>query len=113
AYQVSFVDQFEFVTANWVNNANFKENGAGHDPIIGQNDQDPKRVRSFRLNLPGEAQPITTDQDWVMPTGGGYFFAPSIKALKQLAGIDSATQGHKRNVLAASKKRKGKVRRKK
>jgi deferrochelatase/peroxidase EfeB len=86
AYQVSIVDQFEFVTRAWVNNPNFKENGTGFDPIIGQNGDDPSRVRTFQLNLPGETQPISTDQEWVVPTGGGYFFAPSIAGLQHLAG---------------------------
>src|SRR5439155_11481556 len=50
AYQVSIVDQFEFVTRNWVNNADFKHQGAGFDPIIGQNDEKGAgRVRKFRL----------------------------------------------------------------
>jgi Dyp-type peroxidase family len=85
AYQVSIVDQFEFVTQNWVNNPDFKQNGVGHDPIIGQNAADPNRVRTFALNLPNEVQPITADQEWVIPTGGGYFFAPSIDTLQTLA----------------------------
>jgi deferrochelatase/peroxidase EfeB len=92
AYQVSITDQFEFVTMAWANNPNFKDNGVGHDPIIGQNG-DPTRRRMFRLGLPGETAPIETDQDWVIPTGGGYFFAPSINTLRELAsaGVGKAT----------------------
>jgi len=68
AYQTSIVDQFEFVTKNWVNNADFKENGTGFDPIIGQNSVDPTRRRTFKLGLPRrDGPPIETDQDWVVP----------------------------------------------
>jgi deferrochelatase/peroxidase EfeB len=87
AYQTSIVDQFEFVTKFYVNSANFKQSGVGFDPIIGQNAQDPNRRRSFRLNLPGETQPIETDQEWVIPTGGGYFFAPSLNGLRTMASF--------------------------
>jgi Dyp-type peroxidase family len=90
AYQVSIVDQFEFVTRFWANDEDFKEEGAGHDPIIGQNAGGKTRERRFRLNLPGETQPIVTEKEWVIPTGGGYFFAPSIDALAMLAGPASA-----------------------
>lgn len=84
AHQVSIADQFEFVTRNWVNNPSFKRGGVGFDPIIGQNG-DPSRRRAFRLGLPGETAPVETDQEWVVATGGGYFFAPSVAALQALA----------------------------
>lgn len=109
AYETSLVDQFEFVTRAWVNNPNFKESSTppdatepgGHDPIIGQNNnpnaQGTKdRVRAFNLTfVDNQGNPqlkrVSTqvmdpaERDWVIPTGGEYFFAPSISALRMLA----------------------------
>lgn len=97
AYQTSIVNQFEFVQATWVNNAEFKDKSvggklqSGHDLIIGQNNATGgKRTRKFILPLDNagkiELKEITTDEDWVIPTGGGYFFQPSISALCLLSG---------------------------
>lgn len=86
AYQTSIVRQFEFVTQNWVNNPDFKDSGAGHDPIIGQNAADPNRARHFQVPQPnGSAATVTMIAEWVTATGGGYFFAPSLSALATLA----------------------------
>jgi Dyp-type peroxidase family len=95
AFQTSIVEQFEFVTQNWVNNPKFKQTGAGFDPIIGQNNEHPNRVRTFQLNLPDEHQPIETHEEWVIPTGGGYFFAPSIQGLQDLADFAQAKRANR------------------
>lgn len=110
AYETSLVDQFEFVTRAWVNNPGFKEASqpqdaatqpGGHDPIIGQNN-DPNaqgardRIREFNLTyVDDQGKPKLqrvsthlmdpTERDWVIPTGGEFFFAPSISALEMLA----------------------------
>ena len=98
AYQTSILNQFEFVTKrfNAKDNKETFENGGGHDPIIGQNSKDD-RIRRFTLTFPDPDKPnatktvqVTTEAffnktgttDWVSPTAGGYFFAPSICALK-------------------------------
>lgn len=113
AYQTSIVDQFEFIIQKWVNNPDFKEpkgpaptdppplpqdQGGGHDPIIGQNNTAGEdRVRTFTVALQDASSDRRTvrvstagianveNRDWVIPTGGEYFFAPSIDALQMLA----------------------------
>jgi Dyp-type peroxidase family len=100
-YQTSIPKQFEFVQEKWVNNPTFisptplvknhpdgSEITVGFDPIIGQN------------TVNGQVQPRTSDepvpnyptgnvrstlqepQNFIVPTGGAYFFVPSIAALE-------------------------------
>jgi Dyp-type peroxidase family len=100
AYQTSIDNQFEFVTRNWVNNPNFSTEAAtghecagvlplGHDPIIGQNGGTGgpgTRTRRFHVRFDeggtNHCVQLTAPDDWVISTGGGYFFTPSIHALK-------------------------------
>jgi Dyp-type peroxidase family len=91
AYQTSIERQFEFITTNWINNPNFPDSHAGHDPIVGQNTNlKENRVRSWALPVQQPDGSVTKifielPTDWVIPTGGGYFFIPSISALRDLA----------------------------
>jgi Dyp-type peroxidase family len=89
AYQTSIVEQFEFVQQAWANNPEFKdksENGelrSGFDLIIGQNGTEP---RDFVLPMEdGTRQIVRADKTWVIPTGGGYYFSPSISTLQALS----------------------------
>jgi Dyp-type peroxidase family len=100
AYQSSIVNQFEFVTTRWANNVDFKENGVGPDPIIGQ--MGANRSRTVQTAFTNDDQrfhepTLSLPQDFVIPTGGAYFFAPSIDALWFLAGVNdepSQCKGH-------------------
>jgi len=91
AYQTSIDDQFEFVIRNWVNNADFKDKDSGHDPILGQNGTKGEgRERFFTVTIPDPADNtkvtrtvLRTQADWVLPTGGGYFFTPSLSAIEK------------------------------
>ncbi|XP_022106435.1 dye-decolorizing peroxidase msp1-like [Acanthaster planci] len=84
SYQASIEDQFEFLITHWANNPTNPHNGGGHDMVIGQS-KATNRERSFDVRLPdGTVKTLTTTDEWVIPTGGGYFFVPSISALKNV-----------------------------
>ena len=86
AYQASIERQFEHVTKSWINDPDFHDQGAGQDLMVGQNDSGTSRERCLRLLLPnGTKEAVTTANQWVVTTGGGYFFVPSISALQTLA----------------------------
>jgi Dyp-type peroxidase family len=87
AYQTSISGQFEFLTRKWMNRPDGPDVGlphpAGHDLLIGQ-ERGAKRTAT--LTAPGrDSVPIEIGSDWVIPTGGGYFFSPSVTALRQMA----------------------------
>jgi Dyp-type peroxidase family len=91
SYQTSIKEQFEFLMGTWVNQPDQPPPNppdAGVDPIIGQKNQAGNRTRVFKLKGSDDSiEEIETPIDWVIPTGGGYFFAPSISALRDIFGV--------------------------
>lgn len=81
-YVTSLTRQFEFVQKLWVNNDGFVQIDSGHDPIIGQTTGGGDRTFAG-VGYIGH-KPNFTFSPWVLMTGGGYFFAPSMTFLSSL-----------------------------
>jgi Dyp-type peroxidase family len=81
-YQTSIVEQFEILQQDWANSTN-NPKPFGNDLIIGQAGG-PREAQL--LTAAGGEQKVQTNRPFVTMTGGGYFFAPSISALRVLAG---------------------------
>jgi deferrochelatase/peroxidase EfeB len=86
--QASIEDQFEFLMARWMGDPSRPKMPGGHDILVGQND-DPGEGRERRCALFGsgaQQATVATRAQWIVPTGGGYFFVPSMTALREVIG---------------------------
>ncbi len=84
--QASIEDQFEFLQARWMNDATRPKMPGGHDLLVGQNAAPAgQRVRSCVMFGAGLQQAsLGTSAQWIVPTGGGYFFLPSLSAIRKV-----------------------------
>jgi Dyp-type peroxidase family len=81
AYQASLALQFEHVQRRWFDDVKFPRDGDGPDPLVGA----PSGPRVVSLRQQGGRVSSLSLERFVSVTAGGYFFAPSIRALAQLA----------------------------
>lgn len=84
-YGSTIEDQFEFLTRRWANSP-IQPDFDGHDPIIGAHDVRGNRTRFIDVPTPAGARRIQIRRDFVIPTGGGYFFSPPIEAIAGVLG---------------------------
>jgi Dyp-type peroxidase family len=87
--QASIEDQFEFLMSRWMNDPSRPKMPGGHDLLVGQNPAPGEgRTRRFCIFGSGlQEATVATSAKWIIPTGGGYFFVPSLSALREvLAG---------------------------
>ena len=82
-YGASIEDQFEFLQRRWSNSGS-QPNRGGFDPIIGQNGRQGSRLRFIDFPTPAGIVRIKIKDEWVTSTGGGYFFAPTISAIRDV-----------------------------
>jgi Dyp-type peroxidase family len=82
SYQASIGKQFEFIQQNWVNNPGFPHANDGSDPILGQGIVSNGKF-AVKYGVAGSMvqKPFNS---FVTLKGGEYFFAPSVKFLKNL-----------------------------
>jgi Dyp-type peroxidase family len=83
--QASIENQFEFLQARWMNDPSRPKMPGGHDMIVGQNataDGGVRRCTIFGSGL--QSAEVSAARQFVIPTGGGYFFVPSLSALREV-----------------------------
>lgn len=87
-YQGAIEDGFENMQSSWSNHPNFRSGNPGHDPIIGQTSSG--NLKTEITDKTGQTAGYVEFQQLVTLKGGEYFFAPSIKALREnLSNVSS------------------------
>jgi len=86
--QVSIEDQFEFLMCRWMGDASRPKTPGGHDMLAGQNSAvgEGRERRCVIFGAGAQQAEIRSSNQWIIPTGGGYFFVPSTSTLRNILG---------------------------
>jgi len=88
--QSSIEEQFEFLQARWMNDDSRPKSPSGNDMVVGQNAPTADGVRRCSIFGSGLQQSaVEATGQFVIPTGGGYFFVPAIGALVSVIAASS------------------------
>jgi deferrochelatase/peroxidase EfeB len=96
ALNTNIARQFVFIQQTWVNNPKFQGLYGSRDPIVGANHEDghheedeKHKATAFEVVIPNDPVRlrITGVPRFVHMRGGGYFFVPSIRALRFLSHL--------------------------
>jgi Dyp-type peroxidase family len=92
SYQASIEDQFEFLNSSWMGSPISPRSPSGYDLLVGQNGvpRAERRRSAVVFAKDGASATLTSPADFVIPTGGGYFFSPSIDAIEEVLAAHSA-----------------------
>lgn len=86
--QASIEDQFEFLVCRWMGDPSRPKTPGGHDMLVGQNTAvgELRERRCVIFGTGAHQAEIRSSNQWIIPTGGGYFFVPSISTLRNVLG---------------------------
>jgi deferrochelatase/peroxidase EfeB len=76
-YQADIERQFEFLMSEWCTDGNAFGLGTDPDPIVG--------AAEGKMTIQGSPPLLIPMRSFVRTRGGGYFFAPGLAALRQIA----------------------------
>lgn len=89
-WQTDIEQQFELLSTKWMNREAPPEvlGTSGHDVLVGQA---AVRRCTFR-GADDQTSTVATSAEWITPTGGGYFFGPSLPTLRALVEGHSSSR---------------------